>query len=78
MLIAGVLILQVELLHGPDVVTSHWNQLFYPHITLSVAKGFRAVDSNQLPSRVADDSDVAYRVHLEKPLLISGQVLPYQ
>lgn len=73
-----MLFLQVELLHGPDAVITRWQQLSYPHITLTVGEGCRAVDSNELPRRVADESDVAYRVELNEPLVVSGQVLPYQ
>ena len=70
--------MQVELLSGPDAIIKTWEKLAYPHITLSVAQGYNAVDSNQLPGRVADANDAAFRVLLQEPVLVVGQVLAFE
>lgn len=69
--------MQVEILSAPNAVMQAWGNLVYPHITLSAAQGYTAVDSNQLPARVADAKDVACRVLLQEPVLVVGQVLPF-
>jgi hypothetical protein len=58
-------------------VTTAWQQLQYPHITLAVGPGANAPDTNKLPARIADSGDVAHRVTLPEPLLVTGQVLGF-
>ncbi|GMH43609.1 hypothetical protein BSKO_11531 [Bryopsis sp. KO-2023] len=48
----------------------------YLHITLIVGEGFKPVDSNFLPARIADPSDEATGIPLAEPLHLVGKVLP--
>lgn len=70
-------VLQVELIAAPSTIVEAWNEMSYPHITLAVGPGANAVDSNELPKRIADAADMARRVQLPQPIPVIGQLLAF-